>query len=218
MRKIVGGAIIAILFVLILAGALQWHTYEKKVEYRQEALLYFKEKDYSKTISYLKNALGQWSVFGGRLDQDMNCYLAESYYQLKEYGKAEKIYDKLIKKDEKNMQYYLLKGECVEETGEDAQAVAIYEQGFKKTEDTDFLKKICELYTEKKDYTNALKYAQKGADQGGEVKASFLFQKIVIYEKAQEYQKAYEMAGEYLKLYPDDEDAKKEYTFLATRI
>ena len=61
-------------------------------------MLYFKEEDYSKTISYLGQALKLQSVFAGKLDLDMTCYLAESHYQLKEYDEAEKIVDILDKK------------------------------------------------------------------------------------------------------------------------
>ena len=94
----------------------------------------------------------------------------------------------------------------------------MYRQGCNNTKDTDFLEKICEIYVEKKDYDNALSYIQKGIEQGGDSKAEFMYGKIVIYEKAQEYDKAYEAAKKYVELYPDDEAGKKEYTFLATRI
>ena len=80
------------------------------------------------------------------------------------------------------------------------------------------LEKICEIYVDQKDYDNALVYIQKGIEQGGESKASFMYGKIVIYENAQEYDKAYEAAKKYVELYPDDEAGKKEYTFLSTRI
>ena len=86
----------------------------------------------------------------------------------------------------------------------------VYEQGWNSTNDTDFLEKICEIYVEQKDYDNALK--------GGESKAGFMYGKIVIYEKAQEYDRAYEAAKKYVELYPDDEAGKKEYIFLSTRI
>ena len=46
----------------------------------------------------------------------------------------------------------------------------------------------------------------------------FMYGKIVIYEKAQEYDRAYEAAKKYVELYPDDEAGKKEYIFLSTRI
>lgn len=218
MRKIIVRVAIVVVILLAGTGIFQWHNYQQKLEYRKEALLYFKEEDYSKTISYLEKALKLHSAFAGKLDLDMTCYLAESHYQLKDYDKAEKIYNKLINNDSKNVQYYILKGECVAKSGDVESAVKVYEQGWNHTQDTDFLEKICEIYVKQKDYENALVYIQKGIDQGGESKASFMYGKIVIYEKAQEYDKAYEVAQKYVKLYPDDEAGKKEYTFLSTRI
>ena len=85
MRKIIIRVVIAAVILLAGIGVFQWHNYQQKVEYRKEALLYFKEEDYSKTISYLGQALKLQSVFAGKLDLDMTCYLAESHYQLKEY-------------------------------------------------------------------------------------------------------------------------------------
>ena len=218
MRKIIIRVVIIGVILLAGTGIFQWHNYQHKLDYREEALLYFKEEDYAKTISYLGEALKLHSVFAGELDVDMTCYLAESHYQLKEYKKAEKIYNTLIDKDSKNTQYYMLKGECVTKSGDAKAAVEVYRQGWNNTKDTDFLEKICEIYVEKKDYDNALSYIQKGIEQGGDSKAEFMYGKIVIYEKAQEYDKAYEAAKKYVELYPDDEAGKKEYTFLATRI
>lgn len=218
MRKIIIRVAIIVVILLAGTGVFQWHSYQQKIEYRKEALLYFKEEDYSKTISYLEQALKCHSVFAGKLDLDMTCYLAESHYQLKEYDKAEKIYNKLINNDSKNVQYYMLKGECVAQSGDAQAAVKVYEQGWNHTQDTDFLEKICEIYVKKKDYDNALTYIQKGIEQGGESKADFMYGKIVIYEKAQDYDKAYEAAQKYVELYPNDQLGKKEYTFLSTRI
>lgn len=218
MRKIIIRVAIVVMLLLAGTGVFQWHNYQQKLDYRKEALLYFKEEDYSKTISYLGQALKLHSVFAEKLDLDMTCYLAESHYQLKEYDKAEKIYDSLIDKDSKNTQYYMLKGECVAKSGNAKAAVKVYEQGWNHTQDTDFLKKICEIYVGQKDYDNALSYTQKGIEQGGESKAEFMYEKIVIYERAEDYDKAYEAAKKYVELYPDDEAGKKEYTFLSTRI
>ena len=128
--KIIIRVVIAAVILLAGIGVFQWHNYQQKVEYRKEALLYFKEEDYSKTISYLGQALKLQSVFAGKLDLDMTCYLAESHYQLKEYDEAEKIYDKLINNDSKNAQYYILKGECLAKSGDAKAAVKVYEQGW----------------------------------------------------------------------------------------
>ena len=72
MRKIIIRVAIAAVILLAGIGVFQWHNYQQKVEYRKEALLYFKEEDYSKTISYLGQALKLQSVFAGKQN---NAYL-----------------------------------------------------------------------------------------------------------------------------------------------
>ena len=73
MRKIIIRVAIIVVILLAGTGVFQWHNYQKKIEYRKEALLYFKEEDYSKTISYLEEALKRHSIFAGELDLDMTC-------------------------------------------------------------------------------------------------------------------------------------------------
>ena len=43
------------------------------------------------------------------------------------------------------------------------------------------------------------------------------FNEIVAYEFLSEYQKAAVLMDNYIKMYPDDEAAKREYEFLKTR-
>ena len=50
MRKIIIRGAIVVVILLAGTGIFQWHNYQQKIEYRKEALLYFKEEDYSKTI------------------------------------------------------------------------------------------------------------------------------------------------------------------------
>ena len=56
MRKIIIRGAIVVVILLAGTGVFQWHNYQQKIEYRKEALLYFKEEDYSKTNSYLEEA------------------------------------------------------------------------------------------------------------------------------------------------------------------
>ena len=41
---------------------------------------------------------------------------------------------------------------------------------------------------------------------------------ITYYEKNEDYNKAYEIAGQLVSEYPDYEKGQKEYTFLSTRV
>lgn len=218
MSRFLRGIIAAAAVIVVIAIVWQWREYRQKVELRDDALLYFQEEDYSKSIQYLEDALKLHSVFAGRLNHDMTCYLAESYYQLNNYEEAEAIYDKLIASNAGETRYYELKGRCARDAGEYERAMDIYSEGWEKTKDSVFLKLICNIYLEQGDYENALDFTEQGIEAGGDTKGEFMYQKVIIYERSQKYEEAYEAIQEYCALFPDDEYARKEMTFLSTRI
>ena len=218
MGKIIRRTLIVFLLVALAAGYFQWNAYGQKTELREEALLYFKEEDYSKTIKYLQQALDKKSLFSEKIDHDMKCYMAESYYQLGLYEEAEEIYDQLLKSSQKEKKDYLLKGRCFQAEGKYDEAVKTFEAGYEKTQESEFLKRICDLYMEQGEYDQALVYAEKGIQAGGESKKELMYQKVIIYEKSQDYQAAYDAVSEYCELFPEDKNAEKEMVFLSTRI
>ena len=218
MGKIIRRTVIVFLLVALAAGCFQWNAYGQKTELREEALLYFKEEDYSKTIKYLQQALDKKSLFSEKIDHDMKCYMAESYYQLGQYEEAEEIYDQLLKSSRKEKKYYLLKGRCLQAEEKYDEAVKTFEAGYEKTQESEFLKRICDLYMEQGEYDQALVYAEKGIQAGGESKKELMYQKVIIYEKSQDYQAAYDAVSEYCELFPEDKNAEKEMVFLSTRI
>ena len=218
MGKIIRIVAVILLVVLIALGGFQWKNFHKKSQCRENALLYFKEKDYEKSVSYLQEGLNQMSVFGDDMDEDMSCYLAESYYQLGEYEKASGIYDGLMDKHPQEEKYFMLKAENLIAMGNREDAIKLYEEGWNKTKNTAFLREICDCCIEEKEYEKALEYARLGADAGKGDSQEFLFKEIVIYEKCNDYQSAYEAALEYTKQYPEDEKGQKELKFLETRI
>src|SRR5699024_12124253 len=55
-----------------------------------------------------------------------------------------------------------------------------------------FLKDICDIYLEQEDYENALAFTEQGIAAGGENKGEFMYQKVIIYERSQDYEAAYE--------------------------
>ena len=210
--------VIIILAVLIVLGGFQWRNYHKKSQCRENALLYFKEKDYEKAVSYLEEGLKQISVFGDDMDEDMSCYLAESYYQLGDYEKASKVYDSMLDKHPRDQKYMMLKAETLIAMGKREEAVRLYEKGWDTTKNTAFLREICDCYIAGKEYEKALEYAELGVKAGNGDSRDFLFLEIVIYENCQDYQSAYDAAVTYTTNYPEDEKGEKERKFLETRI
>ena len=78
---------------------------------------------------------------------------------------------------------------------------------------------MAECAIKEKDYEGALHYVQEGlvlTDVSFTKK--FLYREVELYEEMNDYENALDVAGKYLKLYPDDNTMKKEFTFLNTRV
>ncbi len=209
---------VALVIILIAVYVVQWNRYQKKSEIREDALLYFAEEDYAKTIQYLDQALKIKCIFAGDLDEDMTGYKAESYFQLEEYEKAEELFRSLMQKYPNKIRYYMLLGECLGEDGQESEAISILLEGWEKTNDADLLNRICDIYISDENYEQAMEYAEKGGELGEDDRKIFLYKQVIICEKQKDYEKAYKKAQEYCEEYPDDEDAAKELIFLSTRI
>lgn len=218
MAKIIRIVIVILLVAFIGLAGFQWRNYHKKSECRDNALLYFKEKDYEKAIGYLEKGLKQMSMFGDDMNKDMSCYLAESHYQLGQYEEAAEIYRSLLEDDSSNETYYLLEAEAYAAMDRTDKAVEIYEEGWEETGSSAFLSRICDSYLESGNYEEALRYARMGVEKNESDAADFLFKEIVIFERSGDYSSAYDAAVEYTTRYPDDEKGQKELKFLSTRI
>ena len=70
----------------------------------------------------------------------------------------------------------------------------------------------------KGEYKKALDAFQAGMKLGeSSMMQSLSFNEIVAYEYLEEYEQAFVLMGNYLKNYPDDAQAQREYAFLSTR-
>ena len=75
---------------------------------------------------------------------------------------------------------------------------------------------LCELA--RGDYHAALAAFQSGMQiEGNDVMQSLLFNEAVAYEYLHDYRQASVLMESYLKTYPDDQVARREYEFLSTR-
>ena len=67
-------------------------------------------------------------------------------------------------------------------------------------------------------YDEALAAFQAGMQvEGNDMMQTLKFNEIVAYEYKHDFQSAAALMSEYLKSYPDDQVAKREYEFLKTR-
>lgn len=181
-------------------------------------MIYFDEEDYQKSCQIFEDAMKMKCIFGDNLKKEMLCYQADGYYGLGEYDKAIEIYTALLKDNKNNKSLYLMQGACYQEAGDLGKAIDVYNAGWDKTKDIIFLKKLSKICIDLKDYDAALSYIKVGTKEGGEDIQEFLFDKIVIYERQLDYEKAYDAALEYCEKYPEDEKGRKERIFLSTRV
>ncbi len=139
------------------------------------------------------------------------------YYYMGEYQKAYIALEEA--KSEGGVEAYLYLGKAYEATGDYNYAASVY-NSYLSNESADARiynqLGLCEM--KKGEYANALLAFQSGLKvEGNQMQQSLQFNEIVAYEHLGEFAKAYELLGNYLSMYPDDEKAVREYDFLSTR-
>lgn len=139
-----------------------------------------------------------------------------SYY-LEDYENARTYLEKA--RDEGGYEAVLLLGKTYETLGDYNYAVSVYNAYIESKEPSPEVYNqlgLCKLSME--DYEGALQAfedAMKIENNG--MLQTLKLNEIIAYEYLQEYKKAAVLLEGYLKTYPDDEEAQREYIFLKTR-
>lgn len=115
--------------------------------------------------------------------------------------------------------YYLAKISMLENDYTGAKAFfEKYEQELGKVTISGWYDSMAECLIKEEKYEDALNYVLKGlALEDVSAMKQLMLKKVTLYEKTVDYNKAYEAAQEYTKLYPEDEKMKREVIFLSTR-
>ncbi len=214
---------------LYLHGKIQLalDAYEEAAESFSRA--YKKEKSYAMSIwiyqAYLERGMEadgaaylEESLQRKPKDAEDYCRRGEIYYYMKDYTHAQEELMQAI--NDGNIEAELLLGKVYFAQGDIANARAMYQEYVadeKGTVEGYNCLALCDI--QEQDYASALQQLQKGLRiaQGEEAKA-LLYNQIVIYERQRDYTKALEKLGEYLQLFPNDEQGTKEQAFLQTRL
>lgn len=151
-------------------------------------------------------------------DKQMSKYsIGRIYYYLGEYQKACLALEEA--KEGGGVESYLYLGRAYEATGDYNYASSVYNSYLAKYEGNAELYNqlgLCE--TARKDYQKALEAFQAGMRlENSGMMQTLSFNEIVTYERLGEFEQAYVLINNYLKNYPDDEQARREYDFLSTR-
>lgn len=183
-------------------------NYDRLIEI-YEILAYFGHKEDGQ--EYLQTALA-----AGDKKMD-NFSRGRIYYYQGEYQKACLVLEEA--RNEGSAESYLYLGRAYEATGDYNYASSVYSSYLGQYEENAEVYNqlgLCEMA--KGEYSKALEAFQAGMQLGnGAMMQTLAFNEIAAYEYLGEYEKAYVLINNYIKNYPDDQQARREYDFLSTR-
>lgn len=139
-----------------------------------------------------------------------------SYY-LEDYENARTYLEKA--RDEGGYEPVLFLGKTYETLGDNNYAISVYNTYLDSTGgNAQVLNQLGLCRMQAGDYEGALNAFQRAMNMEDNGMMQVLkMNEIVAYERLKDYKKASVLMESYLKTYPDDEEAKREYTFLKTR-
>lgn len=162
-------------------------------------------------ITYLENAIKN-------APKDMSNYdKGRIYFYLEDFESARNYLEQARNAGDAQATYYL--GKTWENLGEYNYAASVYvaylqDQG----ESALIYNQLAMCYMQLEDYESALSALQSGlALEDNALKQTLSFNQIVVYERQGNFKQAAELMGKYVKEYPDDEVAVREYEFLRSR-
>ena len=183
-------------------------NYDRLIEIYQ-VLERFGYKDVGR--EYLDKAMND---AGGKMDSYCS---GRMYYYLGEYKEACLELEKA--KDKGDAEVYLYLGKAYEATGDYNYASSVYNSWIAKDTGSAAIYNqlgLCEMAMG--NYDHALYAFQTGMKiENNTLMQTLSFNEIVAYEYLEDYQKAFVLVENYLKSYPDDEQAKRERQFLSSR-
>lgn len=138
------------------------------------------------------------------------------YLIREEYDNARKELDQAINMGDTKALLYL--AQVYDAEGNDKKAKSLYESYLKQNADTDTMIALGEMQLEAGKYKKALELFQQALEAGKPEDAKSLRRnEIICYEYLYDFAKAKEKMASYVKDYPEDEEAQREYQFLQTR-
>ena len=139
-------------------------------------------------------------------------------YYMEDYSNAQKELTEAV--NQKSTEGMLLLGMVYRAQGDTSNARSMYQQ-YVSADGSDPAKgynglSLCDM--DDGSYDSALENISKGLeDASTEEMQDLLFNEIVVYEKKLDFSTALSKMQEYIKMFPDDENAAKELTFLQSR-
>ena len=139
------------------------------------------------------------------------------YYYLEDYDNAKNFFEKA--RENGDYQTILFLGKTYETLGDYNYAVSVYSSFIEKDQtNAEIYNQLGLCKNRMGAYQEALTAFQAGMNvESCSIMQTLKFNEIVTYEYLEEFKKAAVLMENYLNIYPDDEVAQREYTFLKTR-
>lgn len=139
-------------------------------------------------------------------------------YCLGNYPTAKNYLESARSDGNKSGELLLLLGRCYEELNETAYAIEQYRKYAENTPDASVYNQLAAALISEERYDEAIDACVAGLEvDSNECRQQLLYNRIVAYEYLGDFDKAKELAAQYVVDYPSDETMAREYKFLETR-
>ena len=140
------------------------------------------------------------------------------YFYLEDYTNARNFLEQARSDGNRSEEVILLLGRSYEALGDSNYALKLYDDYVAVAPNGAIYNQMGLCYYASGDYGNAINAFEKGLSvQENQCKQQLMFNQIVAYESSSQFEIAKTLMVNYLKLYPDDEQAKRENDFLKSR-
>lgn len=140
------------------------------------------------------------------------------YFYLGNYTYARNFLEQARSDGNRTEEVLLLLGQSYEALNDSSYALTLYGDFVAENPSAAIYNQMGMCYAASGDYENALDSFEKGlAVEGGAFRQELSYNRIIAYENLGDFESAKKYMKEYLKDYPDDERAQREYEFLQTR-
>ncbi|HEX3076085.1 MAG TPA: tetratricopeptide repeat protein [Lachnospiraceae bacterium] len=198
------------------------HDFDKAINYDKNNYDYYFGKYFIMIKQGDENAANEvlTKALAIKTKTDEDYYnLARLYFYQGDYEKATTELTSSAEKGFSGAYFYL--GEIAMKNSEYENAVKYYEQYIGKEPDVKsavVYNQLGDANIKLKDYEKAFSYIEKGIELNDSTMMQALqYNEVVALEYLSKFEEAYKKAKEYLKIYKDDENMKKELEFLKTR-
>lgn len=140
------------------------------------------------------------------------------YFYLEDYTNARNFLEQARSDGNRSEEVILLLGRSYEALNDSNYALKLYDDYVTQAPNGAIYNQMGLCYFAMEEYGSAINAFEKGLSaQDNLCKQQLAYNQIIAYEKTAQFEIAKTLMANYLKIYPDDEIAQREYEFLQTR-